>query len=102
MLTTLRGDRDGGVGGATPKGVGAIWSSSEDGGITIHPNFNSPLEIMMAADAGQVLLQLIEIRVRTESRPRRRVKCLKEPIPNAHPRLVMVACWLRRCGADKY
>src|SRR5207245_2361108 len=59
MLTTFRGDRDRGVGGATPKGIGAIWSSSENRGITIHPNFNSPLEIMMAADAGQVLFKLM-------------------------------------------
>src|SRR5579871_4334462 len=95
-----RRDVDWRIGRASAKLVNSVGVHAEDRRIPIHANLGSPFKGMRPVSPREVLLELIEIAVRTEDRARGLVIWLVKAIGVRNARLDVIGRWEERSAAD--
>ena len=86
--------------GAAAKGIPAVRTRAEDGGIPIEADLGPPLISVVVMHITHIVLELVEIGVRAEDRSSRRVKAFKEPVAEAKRRLRVIGGGEKRGTAD--
>ena len=71
MQAALRGNVDGGIGGASAKVIFAIGADTKVGGVAVQPHLGACLEGVAGGGEGKILAQLEEIAVDADDRSRR-------------------------------
>ncbi len=85
-----RGDQHGRISRASAKRVLAVGIGPEDCGVAVVPDFHSPLEDVIGVHVAHVVLELVEIAVRSENRTAGRVESQKKPVAESHGRLGVI------------
>src|SRR5690242_3409571 len=80
--------------------VNSIRIRSEYGRVPIYTDLRSPLEHVRMMRPGKILLELIQVAVRTENRSARLVVRLKQSVGIRDSRLCVIVRRKERCAAD--
>src|SRR5205814_1192849 len=65
---------------ASAKRVRAVRIRAENGRVSIEPKLHAPLESMLSANVSHIVLQLVDVAVRSENRSIRRIERLKKSV----------------------
>src|ERR1700751_982713 len=70
--------------------INTVGVHAKDGRVAIGADFHAPLEAMLSAHPGKILLQLIKIAIGAEDRSGGSVEALEQPVPVFDSRLRVV------------
>src|SRR5882757_8586045 len=86
---------------ASAKRVRAVWICAENGRVSIEPKLQAPLESVRSVNVSHVVLQLIDVAVRSEKRSVRRIERLKKSVAKRERHIGVICGGENRCAAHE-
>src|SRR5258706_10149365 len=87
--------------GTSPKRVRAVRIRAENGRVSVEPKLHAPLESVRSMNVRHVVLQLIDVAVRSENRSVRRIERLKKSVAKRERPIGVIRGGENRCTPNE-